>query len=128
MAHEEHEEEHARAEGGERVVEAEERPETEKRTEPVKRTRVRLYRREVESRKVRPGERVLPESETLEIPVAEEHLEVVKRTEMTDEVVIEPETVVEEKEVTAEVRKEHVEAEEPGDVDVEEDDYLGHPT
>lgn len=99
--------------------------ETHKETvrEPVRRTRIRVIRRGVEpGREVKPGEQVLREGETLEIPVVEERLDVHKRAEVTGEVIIQPETVVEEETVSGEVRKEHVEVEAHGEAEVEEEE------
>lgn len=86
----------------------------------VKRTRIYVSEEAVEPHEVRPGEQVLREGETIEIPIVEEELVVEKRPRVTREVVIRPETVEEEKEVTAQVRKEHVKVEAHGDVDVDE--------
>ncbi|HOK54146.1 MAG TPA: DUF2382 domain-containing protein, partial [Armatimonadota bacterium] len=72
-----------------------------------------------------PGEQVLREGETIHIPIVEERLEAAKRGEVTGEVVIQPETIEEEKEVTGEVRKEHVEVERKGGGTVEEEEEEG---
>jgi len=99
-------------------------PETVRGT--VRKTRIRVMRREVKpGRAPEPGEQVLREGETIHIPIVEERLEAAKRGEVTGEVVIQPETIEEEKEVTGEVRKEHVEVERKGGGTVEEEEEEG---
>ncbi len=95
---------------------------------PVRRTVIRVFRRDVEpGREPKPGEQTLREGETISIPLTEEHVEAQKRAEVTGEVVVQPETIEEEEEVSGEVRKERVVAEKHGgaefdeDVDVDED-------
>lgn len=90
--------------------------------EPVKRTRVHVMRRAVEGRELRPGEHVLREGETLEIPVIEEHLDVEKRSMVTGEVIIRLESYTEDETVTGQVRSEHVAVEPHGDIELEEEE------
>jgi uncharacterized protein (TIGR02271 family) len=100
--------------------EVETHPETVRET--VRRTRVRVIRTPVEpGREIKPGERLLREGETIEIPIIEEKLEATKHGEVTGEVIITPETVEEEEVVTGDVRKERVEIEHRGGGEVEEE-------
>ena len=101
--------------------EVETHPETVR--EQVRRIRIHVTRREVEhGREPRAGERVLREGESISIPVIEEKLVAETKPEVTGEVVVTPETVTEEEEVTRQVRSERVHVEETGDVDVEEEE------
>jgi len=108
----------------EQVGEVEIHKETETHPETVhetlRKTRVRVSRHPVEHREVKEGEAMLKEGETVSIPVVEEQLVVGKRAEVTGEVVVEPESFEEETRETQEVRKEHVEVEKHGEVDIEE--------
>lgn len=92
-------------------------------SEPVRKTRVHVMRRAVEpGREVTPGERVLHEGETIEVPIVEEKLETTKRAEVTGEVVIQPETYEEEEEVSEELRKERVDVERRGEGVLDEEE------
>lgn len=145
MEHVEHKEPEP-AEGRERVIpETEERLEVGKREEqvgetmihkevethpetvrePVRKTRVRVYRRPVEAgMETGPGTEELREGETIKIPVTEEKLVTQKTEEVTGEVVIQPETVMEEEEVTTELKKEHVKVEKHGEAELEEEETM----
>lgn len=108
---------------GEAVVhkEVETHPETIR--EQVAKTRIRAFRREVApGEQLTEGQQTLKEGETIRVPIIEERLEVEKRPEVTGEVVIEPETVHEQAEVTEQVRKEHVTVEQHGEDEFEEEE------
>jgi uncharacterized protein (TIGR02271 family) len=108
-------------EAGAVVIHKEVETETQHIAEPVTRTRV-----EVETRAVPAGETypagadgtALRDGEVLRIPVVEEELVVEKRPRVTEEVIIrtKPETETVERDV--QLRHEHVEVEEEGDVDL----------
>ncbi|MEC6748040.1 YsnF/AvaK domain-containing protein [Marinilactibacillus sp. XAAS-LB27] len=69
----------------------------------------------------RPAENTLDDSEEISIPVTEEQIEVTKRPVVTDEVVINKETKEDTKQVSETVRKEDVDINTDGNVDVEDE-------
>lgn len=69
----------------------------------------------------RPAENTLDDSEEISIPVTEEQIEVTKRPVVTDEVVINKETKEDTKQVSETVRKEDVDINTDGNIDVEDE-------
>jgi uncharacterized protein (TIGR02271 family) len=95
--------------------------ETKHISEPVRRTRAVAEVRDVDDHAAydHPGATTLREGETLRVPIVEEDVHVEKVPRVNKEVVLRTETDVEQVERDVELRKERVEFEEEGDVNLQ---------
>jgi uncharacterized protein (TIGR02271 family) len=90
--------------------------------EPVTRTRVEVERHAVpadQQRGYRADAKTLQEGEEIRVPVMEEELIVEKVPRVTEEVVLRKETETRQAEQDVQLRREHVEVEEEGEVEVD---------
>jgi uncharacterized protein (TIGR02271 family) len=96
--------------------------ETKHINEPVTRTHVEVERHAVpadQQRAYRADAATLKDGETIRVPVTQEELIVEKVPRVTEEVVLRQETQTRQAEQDVQLRREHVEIDEEGDVDVE---------
>lgn len=101
-------------------VDVEKTVETEHVRQPVTRRHeeVEVERRPVEGARAAPGEGEFEEEE-VRVPLHEEEIEVQKRPEVKEEVVVRKRPVEEEEEVEADVRRERIDVEEHGEIEEE---------